>query len=170
MDLRSFIRDIPDFPKPGIVFKDITPLLGDAKAFRYTIDQLRERYANQSIAKVVAIESRGFLFGAPLAERLGCGLVPVRKLGKLPYRTIAQAYDLEYGQDTLQIHEDALEPGERVLIVDDLLATGGTLAATAQLVEKVGGRVHEIVTVIELTFLKGRERLRQYPYYGCLQF
>ena len=170
MDLRSFIRDVPDFPKPGILFKDIAPLLGDAKAFRFAIEQLRERYANQGIAKIAAIESRGFLFGAPLAERLGCGLVPVRKPGKLPFRTISQTYDLEYGQDTLQIHEDALTAGERVLIVDDLLATGGTLSAAAQLVEKVGGRVHEIVTIIELTFLKGRDRIRQYPYYGCLQF
>jgi adenine phosphoribosyltransferase len=177
VDLRAFIRDIPDFPKPGILFKDITPLLGNAEAFRHTIEALAQRYENggsgtgaSPFTKIVAIESRGFFFGAGLALRLGCGLVPVRKPGKLPAETVSQSFDLEYGKDTLEMHKDALKPGDRVLLVDDVLATGGTLEATAKLVGTLGATVHEIVTVIELTFLNGRQRIREYPYYACIQY
>ena len=170
MDLRTFIRDVPDFPKPGIIFKDITPLLGNAEAFQYAIEVLAQRYENHSFDKIVAIESRGFFFGAGLALRLGCGLAPVRKPGKLPAAKISQTFDLEYGQDTLEIHKDALKLGDRVLLVDDVLATGGTLEAAAKLIETIGGNVHEIVTVIELTFLHGRERILKYPYYACIQY
>ncbi len=170
MDLHPFIRDIVDFPKPGIVFKDITPLLMDPKAFEHTIDVLASRYQDQDFTKILAIESRGFIFGAPLALRLGKGLVPVRKPGKLPSETVSQAYELEYGVDTLEMHQDALDEGEKVIIIDDLLATGGTLEATAKLAEKVGAQVTEIATIIELTFLKGRERLKDYPLFAPLQY
>lgn len=170
MDIRSIIRDVPDFPKKGIIFKDITPLLGDPAAFAAAIDALAERYEKAPFDKIVAIESRGFIFGAALAYRLGKGFVPVRKPGKLPAETVSETYDLEYGKDTLEIHKDALKPGEAVLILDDVLATGGTLEATAKLVERVGGRVHEIATLIELTFLGGRKRLGRYPYYACIAF
>lgn len=170
MDLRSFIRDVPDFPKPGIIFKDITPLLGNPEAFAHAVETLALRYENHAFDKIVAVESRGFLFGAALAFRLKIGLVPVRKPKKLPAETVSQSFDLEYGQDTLEIHKDALSPGEKALIVDDVLATGGTLEATAKLVERIGGSVHEIVTLIELTFLNGRERLKGYPYYACIQY
>ena len=170
MDLRSHIRDIPDFPKKGIIFKDITPLLGDPEAFQYAVEALASRYETQDFDKIVAVESRGFIFGAALALRMHRGLVPVRKPGKLPAETIRQSFELEYGQDALEIHKDALRPGERALIVDDLLATGGTLEAAAKLVEAVGGKVHGIVTLIELTFLNGRVRLAPHPYYACIQF
>ena len=170
MDLAAYIRDVPDFPKEGIVFKDITPLLADPAAFAHAIDLLAERYAGRDFEKIAAIESRGFIFGAALALRLGKSLIPVRKRGKLPAETVSQTFDLEYGQDTLEIHIDALKPGQKVLVIDDLLATGGTLEATALLVEKIGGQVHEIVTVIELEFLKGRERIKQYPFHTLLAF
>ncbi|NQU43082.1 adenine phosphoribosyltransferase [bacterium] len=170
MDLRACVRDVVDFPKKGIVFKDITPLLADPKAFAYVTDHLAERYANQEFDKIIAVESRGFFFGAGLSLRLGRGLVPVRKPGKLPAEKIRQTFDLEYGQDALEIHTDAIKPGEKVLIVDDLLATGGTLEASTKLVEALGGEVLEIVTIIELTFLKGRERLAGYPLYACIQY
>ncbi len=170
MDLHPFIRDIHDFPKKGIIYKDITPLLMDPKAFEHTINVLVSRYQDQDFTKILAIESRGFLFGAPLALRLGKGLVPVRKPGKLPAETISQSYELEYGVDTLEMHKDALEEGEKVIIIDDLLATGGTLEATANLAEKVGAEVTEIATIIELTFLKGRERLKAYPFFAPLQY
>jgi len=170
MDLNAYIRDIPDFPKKGIVFKDITPLLGCPEAFRHTLHLFEEKYQGAGIDKIVAIESRGFLFGAALADRLRCGLVPVRKPGKLPARTIRQSYDLEYGQDSLEIHEDALKSGERVLVMDDLLATGGTLEATCKLVETVGGQVVGIATVIELAFLDGRQRIANYDYFTLLQY
>lgn len=170
MDLNAYIRDVPDFPKPGIIFKDITPLLGNPDAFARTIDILADRYASHGFQKVAGIESRGFLFGAPLALRLNCGFAPIRKKGKLPAKTVSQTFDLEYGQDTIEIHLDAIQPGEKVLIIDDLLATGGTLVAAAQLVEKVGGRIGEIATVIELSFLNGRARLGSYPYFACLKY
>jgi adenine phosphoribosyltransferase len=170
LDLHAFIRDIPDFPKPGIIFKDITPLLLDPAAFKYATDLLAERYQGQALDKVAGIESRGFIFGGALALRLGCGFVPVRKPGKLPYKTVAQSYDLEYGSNTLEIHVDAIQKGEKILIVDDLLATGGTVNATAQLVEKLGGEVHEIVTLVELAFLKGRENISPYSFYAFMQF
>ncbi|MBN2518684.1 MAG: adenine phosphoribosyltransferase [Candidatus Altiarchaeota archaeon] len=162
MDLKRYIRDIPDFPKKGIIFKDITPLLRDKNAFRQVIDILYEKVKDQDIDYVVSVESRGFIFGAPLAYRLGCGFIPVRKPGKLPYKTIDFCYEKEYGEDTLCMHQDALEPGSRIVIVDDLLATGGTIQATVGLVEKLGGNIVSILFVIELGFLKGREKLSRY--------
>ncbi len=154
----SRIRDVPDFPKPGILFKDVTPLLGDGAGFRLVTDLLAEAVGGGKPELVVGIESRGFIFGAALAERLGVGFVPVRKPGKLPYKTTRETYSLEYGTDALEMHEDAVER-RRCLIVDDLLATGGTAAATARLVERQGGVVDGFAFVIELDFLKGRARL-----------
>jgi adenine phosphoribosyltransferase len=170
MNLRDKIRDISDFPKPGIVFKDITPLLQDAKAFRYTIDQLTEPYIGQHIDAVVGIESRGFIFGAPIADRLGAGFVLVRKLGKLPYKTVSAEYALEYGTNTIEMHTDAIQPGMKVLISDDLLATGGTVEATASLVRKLGGEVAGLSFLIELKFLNGRSRFPNYPITALLEF
>ena len=156
---RSLIRDIPDFPQPGIVFKDLTPVIGDTSAYRATVDALEARARGLAIDRVVAIESRGFLFGAPLADRLKLGVAPVRKLGKLPYRTHRIEYALEYGTGVLEAHVDAVKKGERVVIVDDLLATGGTAWGAAQLVEKQGGIVAAFLFVVELSALRGRERL-----------
>lgn len=158
-DLRSLIRDVPDFPSPGILFKDITPLLRDPEAFTAALDAMKEPWTGSEIDLVAAIESRGFIFGTGLAERLNCGLVPVRKPGKLPFSTVSWEYDLEYGTDTLQIHTDAIPSGSRVLIVDDVLATGGTAAAAANLVREVGGTVAGISVLIELDPLGGRNRL-----------
>ena len=158
--IRQAIRDIPDFPKPGIVFKDIMPLLGNGRLFRRTIDILAERYRSQKIDTVLGIESRGFIIGAALAYALGAGFCVVRKPGKLPYETHKASYELEYGTDSLEIHIDAIPHNARVVIVDDLIATGGTAAATAELVAKLGGTVVECAFVIELSFLKGGERLR----------
>jgi len=155
--LRELITDVPDFPQPGIVFRDVTPLLADGAALRRAVDALAGMY--QGIEVVVAIESRGFIFGAPIAYALGVGLVPVRKLGRLPRATEREAYDLEYGSNTVEIHRDALRPGQRVLIVDDLLATGGTVRAAARLVERLGGEVAGIAVLAELTALGGRELL-----------
>jgi adenine phosphoribosyltransferase len=152
------IRDVPDFPKPGILFKDVTPLIGDGPSFRIVTDLFAEQFAGNKPDLIVGIESRGFIFGAALAERLAVGFVPVRKPGKLPYKATRETYSLEYGTDALEMHEDAVEK-RRCLIVDDLLATGGTAAATARLVEKQGGVVEGFAFVIELDFLKGRERL-----------
>jgi len=157
------IRDIPDFPKPGIIFKDITPVLGSPALFAEVVDALCAPYADSPPDRVVAIESRGFIFGAAMAYKLGCGLVPVRKAGKLPYETNSASYELEYGEATLEIHIDALEKGERVVVVDDLLATGGTAAAAAGLAKGLGAEVVGVDFVLELTFLKGRERLAEYP-------
>jgi len=162
MDLKRFIRDVPDFPKPGIVFKDITPLLRDPEAFRAAVDGLGERFAPSEYDRIVAIESRGFIFGAALALRTGKSFVPVRKPGKLPYRTESMSYELEYGTDAIEIHVDAVEKEERILIVDDLLATGGTVAATAKLVEKLGACVAGCAFVIELAFLEGRQAISRY--------
>ncbi len=170
MNLKEKIRDIPDFPKAGIVFKDITPLLQDAAAFKYSLDQMTERYQDQKIDVVVGIESRGFIFGAPLADRLGAGFVLVRKMGKLPAETISADYELEYGTNTIEMHKDAILPGQRVLIADDLLATGGTVGATASLVEQLGGIVTGLVFLIELSFLKGRERLKDYNITALLEY
>jgi adenine phosphoribosyltransferase len=156
--LVSLVREIPDFPKPGIVFKDVTPLIGDGAAFRTVIDILADRTRPLAAELIVGIESRGFIFGAALADRLGLGFVPVRKPGKLPFRTSRETYALEYGTDALEMHEDAVD-GRRCLIVDDLLATGGTAAATTRLVERLGGRVEALAFLIELSGLKGRERL-----------
>ncbi len=168
--LRAAIRDIPDFPKPGIMFKDITPLLADPKLFRATVDAFAEEYAGEHIDVVVGMESRGFLFGAPLAMELSAAFAPARKPGKLPYRTKSVSYDLEYGSATLELHTDALKPGDRVLIVDDLLATGGTAAATIDLCRQLGGEVVGCLFVVELGFLDGRKRLGDVPIQSLIHF
>ncbi len=170
MDLTNYIRDIPDFPKPGIMFKDITPLLGDGPAFRKAVDMLAERAADQKITKIVGIEARGFIFASALAYKLGIGVVPVRKKGKLPYTCISESYELEYGIDCVEIHEDGVTAGERVLVIDDVIATGGTLAAACRLVKLAGGEVVEAATVIELTFLPGREKLEGVPFVSLIQY
>jgi adenine phosphoribosyltransferase len=170
MELKNYIRDVPDFPSPGILFRDITPLLSDQAAFRYAIDLMAERYENSGIDAVVAIDARGFLFGAPLAYRLGKGLVPVRKAGKLPFHSLQVAYSLEYGENVVEMHRDAVAPGQTVLVVDDLLATGGTIRAAAQLVEQVGGTVASIAAVIELVDLNGREKLQGYDVFALMQY
>jgi adenine phosphoribosyltransferase len=169
LDLRSFVRDIPDFPKPGIVFKDITPLLADAEAFRSTVGRLVDRYRGR-VDLVLGIESRGFIVGAPVAYGLGVGLALVRKPGKLPAETLAAHYALEYGTDTLEIHRDAFRNRSRVLIVDDLLATGGTAAAAVELVGRLDGDVVECAFVIELAFLNGRQRLEPVPAFSLLRY
>lgn len=156
--IKAIIRDVPDFPKKGIIFKDITPLLASPEAFRETIKLMAGKYAGLGITRVLGIEARGFLLAAPIAIELGAGLIPVRKKGKLPYKTVAASYALEYGQDTLEMHADAVKPGEKVLIVDDVLATGGTAGAVCALVEKLGAEVAGIAMLIELEFLKGREK------------
>jgi len=157
--VRQLIRDIPDFPQPGILFKDITPVLADAKAFQAVLDEMEERLRGRGFDRIVAIESRGFVFGAALADRLEIGFSPVRKLGKLPYRTHRIEYALEYGKGVLEAHVDSVKPGEKVAIVDDLLATGGTAWGAAQLVQKQQGQVGAFLFVVELAFLKGRDRL-----------
>jgi adenine phosphoribosyltransferase len=169
-DLKSKIRDVPNFPIQGIVFRDITTLLEDTEAFRFVIDHLYRRYREEKIDKIVAVESRGFIFGGALADRLGCGFVPARKAGKLPADTIEESYNLEYGTASLQLHSDAIQKGQKVLILDDLMATGGTLAATAKLVERLGGTVVEIAVLIELNFLKGRDLVKDYPVYTMIQY
>jgi adenine phosphoribosyltransferase len=157
--LKEHIRDIPDFPKPGVVFKDITPLLSDGESFRATVDLLAGHFAGQQIDKVLGVEARGFIIAAPIAYRLGAGFVPVRKAGKLPWEIEKQEYELEYGTDLLEIHKDAVGPGERALVIDDVMATGGTAAATIRLVEKLGGSIVGLGFVIELAFLGGRAKL-----------
>lgn len=169
-ELKSKIRDIPDFPKAGIVFKDITTLLSDSRSFHRMVDLIAHRYFGQKIDQVVGVEARGFVLGAALAYKLGAGVTLVRKPGKLPYRTKSQSYALEYGSDTLEIHEDALKPGDRVIIADDLLATGGTVSAVVELVESLGAEVVECAFMTELTFLEGRKRLPQGKVYSLLQF
>jgi adenine phosphoribosyltransferase len=168
--IRQAIRNIPDFPKPGVIFRDITPLLGNGPLFAKTIDVLAERYRKQKIDTVLGIESRGFIVGAALAYNLGAGFCVVRKPGKLPYDTHSASYELEYGTDSLEIHIDAIPENARVVIADDLIATGGTAAATAQLVSKLGGKVVECAFVIELSFLKGRDKLRPYGVFSILQY
>ncbi len=161
--LRAQIREVPDFPKPGILFYDITTLLNDAEAFREAIELMNEPFRNEQIDIVVGMESRGFIFSAPMALHLGAGFVPVRKLGKLPSETISVEYELEYGTNTLEIHRDAIRPNQRVLIVDDLLATGGTVLGTIELVKQLKGEIVGLSFLVELGFLKGRERLDGYP-------
>ncbi len=170
MDLAKYIRDIPDFPKPGILFKDITPLLAEPRAFQYVIDRLVEHYRTQLVDAVAAAEARGFLFAAPLALQLHKPLVPLRKPGKLPYRTYSLKYDLEYGSAELQMHSDGVGHGHRVLLVDDLLATGGTMEAGCRLIEKAGGQVAGCAFLVELTFLNGRERLRPHEVFSLIQY
>lgn len=168
--IRGAIRDIPDFPQPGVVFKDITPLLSDGRLFAKTIDLIAARYEGQKIDTVLGIESRGFIFGSALAYKLGAGFSVVRKPGKLPYDTHSASYELEYGKDSLEIHVDAIVPNARVVIADDLIATGGTAAATAALVSKLGATVVECAFVIELAFLNGREKLKPHGVYSVLQY
>ncbi|MFP3899628.1 MAG: adenine phosphoribosyltransferase [Acidimicrobiia bacterium] len=158
--LQNHLRDVEDFPQPGIVFKDLTPLLADVDAFRFAVDALADHAAGRRVDKVVGIEARGFIFAATVAYRLGAGFVPVRKPGKLPWKTVTETYALEYGTDALEIHEDGVVPGDAVYVVDDVLATGGTAAATCQLVEHLGAEVAGVAVVVELGFLDGRARLR----------
>jgi|SRR6185436_6358676 len=162
-DLKALIRDIPDFPKPGILFRDLTPLMGHGEAFRETIERLAERTAPLEATAVMAIESRGFIFGAAVAARLGLGFVPLRKPGKLPHRTRKSVYDLEYGTDGIEIHEDAVPAGTRVAVIDDLLATGGTARAAVQLARELGAEVAGVLFVVELAALQGRKRLEGVP-------
>jgi adenine phosphoribosyltransferase len=168
--LARYIRDIPDFPKPGILFRDITPLLADPQAFPASIDALCEPFAEAGVEYVAAVEARGFIFGAAVAAELRAGFVPIRKKGKLPCKTESATYELEYGTDTLEMHHDALRPGSKVLMVDDLLATGGTMKAACQLVEKVGGQVVGITCLIELKPLHGRKRLSGYNVHAVIAY
>lgn len=168
--LKRVIRDIPDFPSKGILFRDITPLLQNPHSFRRAVDSLSERYRSMKIDKIAAIESRGFFFASPLAYVLGCGLVPLRKPGKLPFETLNQPYQLEYGEAALEIHTDAVDPGERVLVFDDLLATGGTASAAVALVKKLGGEVVEAAFLIELRDLSGREKLTDVPVFALISY
>ena len=163
---RNAIRDVPDFPKPGILFKDITPVLSDPAVFREVIATFTARVKEKGATKIAVIESRGFLFGAPVAHALGIGLIPVRKKGKLPYKTIEESYALEYGTATLEVHADALTAGDRVVIIDDLLATGGTALSAAHLIEKLGGTVVDLEFLVELAFLNGREKLAGYTIFA----
>jgi adenine phosphoribosyltransferase len=168
--LKGLIRDVPDFPQKGIVFKDITPLLADESAFSSVIDMIVVHFGRGNVDKVVGIEARGFIVSSPIAYHFGAGFVPVRKAGKLPWETDAEQYELEYGTETLEVHRDAFVTGERVLIVDDVLATGGTARATARLVERLGAKVVGLAFLIELGFLKGREKLEGYDLFSLLTF
>jgi adenine phosphoribosyltransferase len=168
--LKSIIRDIPDFPSPGILFRDITPLLQDARAFRTALEGLAEPFKDAGIEQVVGVESRGFIFGAPLALLLGAGFVLVRKFGKLPGETIHVEYALEYGSNTVEIHTDAIQPGQKVLVVDDLLATGGTVGAAIELVQRLGGEVAGIAFLVELLALQGRQRLQGHNVFSLTQY
>jgi adenine phosphoribosyltransferase len=168
--LKERIRDIPDFPKPGVVFKDITPLLADSETFRIAVDALGDHFADRQVDRVLGIEARGFIIGAPVAYRFGAGFVPVRKAGKLPWTVEKQEYVLEYGTDLLEIHRDAVAPGERALIIDDVMATGGTAEATVRLVEKLGGEVVGFGCVIELGFLGGRRKLDGYDIVSLIEY
>ena len=166
MDLKKAIRDVSDFPKKGIIFKDITTLLSNKEAFKQVIDTFVTRYKNQDIDKIVAADARGFIFGGALAYELGAALVPVRKKGKLPYKTISTSYELEYGTDTLYMHEDAISPGDKVLVLDDLLATGGTAKAICDLTERLKGDIVEVAFMAELSFLNGRDKLKDYKIFS----
>lgn len=169
-DLQSYVRDIPDFPKPGILFKDITPLLGNAEALKASIDQLAAQYAGARVDAVGAAEARGFLFGTPLAMALNVGFIPIRKPGKLPYKRITQIYELEYGSDTLEMHSDALGKGGRIVLVDDVLATGGTMKACCDLVRSIGLEVVGCAFLIELGFLEGRKKLEGVEVFSLLTY
>ena len=170
VELKQYIRDVPDFPIPGVLFKDITPLLSDPAAFRQVIDHLTRKYEHSSFDSIVAIDARGFIFGAPVAYRLGKPLIPVRKPGKLPWETRSFEYALEYGEGSIEMHVDGVGQGDKVLLLDDLLATGGTLAAAARLVESLGGEVTGVAVVVELTDLDGRKGLDGYDVYSMVQY
>jgi len=170
LDLKSYIRDIPDFPKPGILFRDITPLLAHPQAFRQAVEQMADHYRRRDIDMIVAAEARGFIFAAPLALELNVGFVPIRKPGKLPSDTHQFSYDLEYGSDTLEIHTDGVQPGQNVLVVDDLLATGGTVEACCQLVEKTGATVVSCAFLIDLVALGGRKRIHPRDVFALLEY
>ena len=170
MDISAYIRDVPDFPKPGILFKDITPLLQNGPAFRQLIDDWKKRFEGQNVDAILGVDARGFIFGTALAYAMALPFVPVRKKGKLPHDTISEDFDLEYGTDTLEIHVDAVSEGQRVVLVDDLLATGGTMAAAVRLVEKLGGEIVEIAFVVELAFLNGRRLLGDRPVSSLIQY
>ncbi|MDP8236087.1 MAG: adenine phosphoribosyltransferase [Candidatus Erginobacter occultus] len=169
-DLIQAIRDIPDFPAPGVIFKDITTLIKDGRLFKESVDLLAAEFAGREIDLVACVEARGFIFGSALAYQLGVGVIPIRKEGKLPHRTRKVGYSLEYGEATVEIHEDAVTPGSRVLIVDDLLATGGTLAASVELVRGLGGKVEAVAVLIELDFLKGREKLKDVEIFSLIHY
>jgi len=169
-DLAELIRDVPGFPKEGIVFKDITPLLASHEGLTQAVDQIAAQFEDRQIDVVVGTEARGFVFGPPIALKLGVGFVPVRKPGKLPCETLVESYELEYGTDSVEMHADAIKPGQNVLMVDDLLATGGTMAACCRLVDKLGGKVAGCAFVIELTFLNGREKLADYEVQSLIQY
>ena len=168
--LRAAIRDVPDFPIKGILFKDITPILRDGELFRQAVDAIADRHTGKKIDSVVGIDARGFIFAGAVAYKLGCGLVPVRKKGKLPWKTVVTSYTLEYGSETSEMHIDAIGKGHNVIIVDDLLATGGTAMAAAQLVKQLGGNIVEIDFLIELSFLKGRDRLKDFPVFATVVY
>ncbi|MDD5045105.1 MAG: adenine phosphoribosyltransferase [Candidatus Omnitrophica bacterium] len=170
MDLKKYIRNIPDFPKPGILFRDITTLLKDKEAFRLAVDQLAENYKDKKIDYVIAVEARGFIIGGALAHKLGVGFIPVRKKGKLPHETKSVTYDLEYGTDTLEMHRDAIMPGSDVLIVDDLLATGGTVKAVCELVKQFSGNIIGIAFLIELTDLRGVDKLKGLNVFSLIKY
>jgi adenine phosphoribosyltransferase len=170
MDLKAYIRVIENFPEPGIRFKDITTLLKHGQAYQYAIDQLKSYCQDKQVDLVVGPEARGFVIGSALAYALGTGFVPVRKPGKLPGETIQESYELEYGKDTLEIHRDAIQPGQKVIIADDLLATGGTISTTIRLIEKLGGQVVGVLFLIELTYLNGREKLTGYDVHSLIQY
>jgi len=170
MNLRDYIRHVQDFPKVGIGFKDITTLLKDADAFRHSIQQIVNQYNDRQIEQVVGVEARGFLFASVVAYELHAGVIPVRKPGKLPSETLREEYALEYGTDAVEMHKDAISPGQKVLVVDDLLATGGTIAATCSIIKKAGGEIVGVAFLIELDFLYGREKLKEYPVYSIVHF
>ena len=168
--LKAAVRDVPDFPIKGVLFKDITPILQDGKLFRQAVDAIADRHKGRKVDAVVGIDARGFIFAGAVAYKLGVGLVPVRKKGKLPYKTVVTSYTLEYGSETSEMHVDALKKGDNVIIVDDLLATGGTAMAAATLVKRLGGNIIEIDFLIELSFLKGRDRLKEHPVFAAITY
>jgi len=170
MDLKKYIRDVPDFPKKGIIFRDITTLIKEPKAFKFVINAIVNKYKNDKIDKVVSIEARGYIFGGAIAYNMGCGIVPVRKQGKLPAETIKLEYDLEYGKNVIEIHKDGIKKGERVLTFDDVLATGGTMLATCKLVEMLGGKVLGCAFVANLTYLNGVEKLKDYKVFSVVEY
>lgn len=170
INLKDHIRSIPDFPKPGILFYDITTLLKNKDAFKHAVDQMAKKFKSKKIDTVLAVEARGFILGGAIAHKLNSGFIPVRKKGKLPWKTHSVTYELEYGTDTLEMHKDAIKPGDRVLIVDDLLATGGTVKAVTNLVNRVGGKIAGIAFLTELTSLKGKEKLTGFPVYSLIKY